>query len=194
MRSDRTAPLVTKPQWSALLHQGRHACPDAKRTGLSHKGRTKKGARLKRTGLSHKGRTKKGARLRANTVFLSLRLCARLYWRRVAFCTNAAWCVTDGVEPLTQLRLTSALVSLRNPLPQGERGPLGSPAGREFWCGFAVAGPPLTPPPCFAWSPSPCRGGLISLSPTLARDNARCSSPRPWRLAPACLRRQSRRP
>ena len=46
MRSDHTAPLVTKPQWSALLHQGRHACPDAKRTGLSHKGRTKKGARL----------------------------------------------------------------------------------------------------------------------------------------------------
>ena len=26
MRSDHTAPLVTKPQWSALLHQGRHAC------------------------------------------------------------------------------------------------------------------------------------------------------------------------
>jgi hypothetical protein len=45
-KSDRTAPLATKPQWSALLHQGRHACPDAKRAGLSHKGRTKKRARL----------------------------------------------------------------------------------------------------------------------------------------------------
>jgi transposase InsO family protein len=43
-KSDRTAPLATKPQWSALLHQGRHACPDAKRAGLSQKGRTKKGA------------------------------------------------------------------------------------------------------------------------------------------------------
>ncbi len=44
-------------------------------------------------------------------------------------------------------------------------------------------------------NPSRLREGKLSLlSPTLARDNARCSLPRPWRLAPACLRRQSRRP
>gem|GEM_PF-1173280 len=46
MKSVRTDPLVIKPQWSALLHQGRHAWPDAKRTGLSHKDWTKVGARL----------------------------------------------------------------------------------------------------------------------------------------------------
>jgi hypothetical protein len=41
-----TAPSVTRPRWSALLHQGRHACPDAKRAGLSHIDRTDVGARL----------------------------------------------------------------------------------------------------------------------------------------------------
>jgi hypothetical protein len=78
---------------------------------------------------------------RANTFFLSSRLCARLYWRWVSICTNAAGCVTDGMEPLTQLRLTRALVSLRNPLPQGERGPPGSLAGGEARARFPRCGP-----------------------------------------------------
>jgi transposase-like protein len=48
-RSIRTAPSATKPRRSALLHQGRLACPDAKRAGLSHNDRTKQWARLKAT-------------------------------------------------------------------------------------------------------------------------------------------------
>ena len=38
--------LGNQTPMSALLHQGRHACPDAKSAGLSHKGRTEKGGRL----------------------------------------------------------------------------------------------------------------------------------------------------
>jgi hypothetical protein len=160
--------------------------------------------------------SRKGRGARSFDTLRPLRLCVRLYWRWVSICTNAAWCVTDGVEPLTQLRLTRALVSLRNPLPQGERGSPGSPAGGECWRGFPVAGPSVSPSDCHLpivnrWGgfgllrlrqhpPSPRlrrtgRRALPSLlSQAWERDNARCSLPRPWRLAPACLRRQSRRP
>jgi hypothetical protein len=41
-----TALSATKPRRSALLHQGRLACPDAKRAGLSRNDRSRDGARL----------------------------------------------------------------------------------------------------------------------------------------------------
>ena len=47
MMSDRTAPFTPKPERSALLDQGRHACPDPKRAGLSRKDPTKERDRLK---------------------------------------------------------------------------------------------------------------------------------------------------
>jgi hypothetical protein len=89
----------------------------------------------------------------ANIFFLSSRLRARLYWRKVSVRTDLALCATDGAEPLTQLRLTSALVSLRNPLPQGERGPPGSLAGGKSWRDLAMQ------PPCQSFRLPPPRAG-----------------------------------